>query len=168
MELVDIYDKKREKTGKKKDRHDLINGEYRISAHVWILDNNKLLIQQRALHSKRFPGLWSQTAGGVDANETSLQACVRECREEIGLNVKQDNIFYVGSYARTNDIVEIYLIEQEVDLKKLTMQKSEVNAIKMVTFDEFDKMISNGEVVPSINPSYEMTKNYIKQYKLKK
>lgn len=165
MEYVDIYDRRREKTGRTKERHELEEGEYRLSAHIWILDKGKMLVQQRALTSKRFAGLWSQTAGGVDAGETSLQACVRECKEEVGLDVKKENITYVGSFEREKDIVDIFLVEQKVNVKKLVRQESEVNAIKMVTFEEFDKMIENGEVVPSINPSYHLLKNFVKNYR---
>ena len=35
---------------------------------------------------------------------------------------------------------------------------------KNVTFEEFDKMIENKEVVPTINPSYNLLKNYYDVY----
>lgn len=167
MEAVDIYNQTREKTGVVKDRHDVQTGEYRLSAHVWILDQDKLLIQQRAFTSKKFQGLWSQTAGGVLAGETSLQACIRECQEEIGLSVDKKEITYIGSYTRVNDIVDIFLIETKIDINKLTLQEDEVNAVKMVSFEEFETMIARGEVVPSINPSYQYFKTYLKEYRVR-
>lgn len=33
---------------------------------------------------------------------------------------------------------------------------------KLVTFEEFEKMIMNGEVVPTINPSYNLMKEFVK------
>ena len=44
------------------------------------------------------------------------------------------------------------------------MQDEEVANIKNVTFEEFDKMIENKEVVPTINPSYNLLKNYYDVY----
>lgn len=48
MEKVDVYNRNREKTNKIKQRNELKNGEYRISAHIWIVNAKKeLLIQKR-------------------------------------------------------------------------------------------------------------------------
>lgn len=44
------------------------------------------------------------------------------------------------------------------------MQSSEVANIKKVTFEEFDDMIKKGKVVPTINPSYNLLKNYYNLY----
>lgn len=165
MELVNIFNKRRENTNIVKDRHDVQPGEYRISVHIWILNEDKMLIQQRVFTTKKFPGLWSQTAGGVEKDESSLQACKRECLEELGLNVSDDEITYVGSYTRLRDIVDIFLVETKIDINKLTLQNDEVNAVKLVSFNEFEQMIKNNEVVPSINPSYEYFKNYINEFK---
>ncbi len=165
MENVDIYDRRKESTGIVKDRHDVQQGEYRLSAHIWILDKEKFLIQQRALNTKKFPGLWSQTAGAVDAGESSLQACIRECQEELGLVVNKEEITYVGSYTRVRDIVEIFLVEKTIDINNLILQENEVNSVEMVDFDKFEEMILRGEVVPSINPSYTYFKTYVKEFK---
>ncbi len=165
MELVDIFDRRRTPQGRVKERHDLADGEYRISVHIWIIDGDKILVQQRSLSSHRFAGLWSQTAGGVDAGESSLDACKRECMEELGLSITDQDISFVGSYARTNDIVDIFAVEHEIDLAKLVKQDSEVNDIRMLTLDEFDRMIDSGLVVPSIDPSYTYFKNYLKMYR---
>lgn len=36
--------------------------------------------------------------------------------------------------------------------------------VKLVSFEEFDNMIESGVVVPSINPSYLLVKNYYENY----
>lgn len=167
MEMVELYDRRREKTGQVCERHSVPAGLFRLSVHVWILDKDKLLVQQRSLTSKHFAGLWSQTAGGVNAGESSLQTVLRECDEELGLKIDKNEPTYIGSYARTNDIVDIYLVERAINLDKLVLQESEVNAAQLVTFQEFDDMIASGQVVPSINPSLEYLKNYLKLYKNK-
>lgn len=166
MEEVDIYNKKREKTGIVKERHELEKGEYRISAHIWIIDdNNKLLIQKRALTEKKFPGKWSQTGGGVFSGESSLDTVKRETKEELSLEVYDNEISYIGSYIRKRDIVDIWLVEKNINVADLKLQEEEVAEAKWVTFDEFEQMIEKGEVVPSINPSYLLVKNYYNTYK---
>ena len=83
MEQVEIYNRNREKLNKIKSRSDIKNGEYRISAHIWIINmQEELLIQKRTMNSKKFPNMWSQTAGGVTAEESSKEAVKRESKEE--------------------------------------------------------------------------------------
>ena len=111
-----------------------------------------------------FPGLWEQSGGGVMSGEISLEAVKRETKEELGLEIKDDEITYIGSYTRVKDIVDIWLIQRLFSKDKITLQNEEVENIKKVTFEEFDKMIENGEVVPTINPSYNLLKNYYNVY----
>lgn len=130
MENVDIFNKRREKLENIRERGKLEKNEYSISVHVWLLEDDKLWIQQRSNEKKIFPGLWEQSGGGVISGETSLEAVKRETKEELGLDI----------------------------------QDEEVANIKNVTFEEFDKMIENKEVVPTINPSYNLLKNYYDVY----
>ena len=168
MELVDIYNKFREKTGNEKGRKELVNGEYRISCHIWLKDHeNRLLLEKRSEKEDKFPGMWAQIGGGVKAGDSSKETVFKECKEELDLEVFEENLFYVGSYIRTKDIVDVWLVEQDVDVTKLKLQEEEVADIKLISFEEFDKMISDGVVVPSINPSYELMKNYCNKYQEK-
>ena len=50
MEIVDIYDGKKNKTGKKVERSTKPElGEYRLSIHIWITNSKgELLIQRRS------------------------------------------------------------------------------------------------------------------------
>ena len=48
MENVDIFNKRREKLENIKERGKLGENEYSISAHVWLLEDDKLWIQQRS------------------------------------------------------------------------------------------------------------------------
>ncbi len=161
MEKVNIYNRNREITNKIKERNNLDEGEYRISAHIWIVDSkNRLLIQKRTANSKKFPNMWSQTAGGVIAGENSKEAVKRESKEELNLEVKDNEIYYIGSYVRKKDIVDVWLVKKEIEIGNLKLQEDEVADVKCVTFHEFEKMIKSGIVVPSINPSYMLIKNY--------
>ena len=56
MENVDIFNKRREKLENIKERGKLGENEYSISAHVWLLEDDKLWIQQRSNEKKIFPG----------------------------------------------------------------------------------------------------------------
>jgi 8-oxo-dGTP diphosphatase len=52
-----------------------------------IEDGSELLLMQRAA-TDTYPGFWSAVTGSMEEGETQQQACIRECREEVGLRVK--------------------------------------------------------------------------------
>lgn len=163
MEKVNVYNRNREITDKIKERNSLEKGEYRISVHIWIINSkSELLIQQRSETSKKFPSMWSQTGGGVLAGETSKEAVKREAKEELGINVEDEELYYISSYVRTRDIVDVWLVKKDID--KLELQKEEVAEAKFISFEDFDNMIKDKKVVPTINPSYFLMKNYIDNY----
>lgn len=164
MEKVDIYNKRRESMNYFKERGKMEEGEYSISVHVWILNGENIWIQKRSADKKIFPNLWEQSGGGVISGETSLNAVKRETQEELGIPLRDDEITYIGSYTRVKDIVDIWMVQNKISHKNIKMQREEVSTIKSVTFEEFDKMIEKGEVVPTINPSYDLLKNYCKVY----
>lgn len=164
MEKVDIYNNRRENMNYFKERGKLEEGEYSLSVHVWILDGENIWIQKRSADKKIFPNLWEQSGGGVISGETSLDAVKRETFEELGISLNNNEITYIGSYARVQDIVDVWMIQKKLEQENIKMQQEEVANIKSVTFEEFDEMIKNGEVVPTINPSYSLLRNYFKIY----
>lgn len=165
MEQVDIYNRFREKSGNVKGRKELTKGEYRISVHIWIKDNkNRILIEKRSEKEDKFPGMWAQVGGGVKAGDTSKITVFRECKEELDYDVKEENLSYIGSYVRTEDIVDVWMVNQDISIDTLKLQEDEVADVKLVSFEEFDKMIESRNVVPSINPSYNLMRNFCNSY----
>ena len=56
MEIVDVYNKRKELTKEKKERYERINGKYTQYIHVWIMnDKNQFLIQKRSENKKINP-----------------------------------------------------------------------------------------------------------------
>lgn len=53
---------------------------------VIIEDGADTLLIERAA-TDTYPGYWSAVTGSLEAGETQQQACVREAREEVGLEV---------------------------------------------------------------------------------
>ena len=82
MELVDIYNNKHEKLNYTKNRKELIEGEFRLSCFVWVVnENNQILVQQRTSNTKKMPNMWGATAGGILAGETRLGGTLTEIKE---------------------------------------------------------------------------------------
>ena len=156
MEYWDVYDIKRNLTGKvicRDGKTGLSDGEYHLVVDAWFVNNNnQFLIQKRSLGKKIFPGLWAQSAGGaVVQGEDSFQACIREIKEELGIIPDIGKAELVYSFIRhRNTIVDVYLIRQDLNLNRLTLQSSEVDDVKWASFGEIKELLNNKQFVPSV------------------
>ena len=162
-EIIDVYNSAREKIGKIERGTPMPDGGNKISVHVWIKNKKgEYLLQQRVSNAKKFPNMWGQTGGGAQSGESSWQCCVRECREELGLNPDIKSAIWVGTFKRPLDFVDVWLIEQDVNLADIRMQPEEVQNVKWASLDEIQRMIENKNFIPSILPGFEMIDNYFK------
>ena len=94
MELWDVYDINRNKTGKVIDRHSndrLSTGEYHLVTEAIIINSrNEILLTKRASTKQKYPLMWECTCGSCIKSENTLQAILRELKEELGLNFKKN------------------------------------------------------------------------------
>lgn len=154
MEIIDLYDNKKQKLNKTMIRSagEPEEGEFKLSVHAWLLNSRgELLIQKRNENLKRNPGKWAFTGGAVDTNETSLEGAIREVKEEIGIDIKDDEIEYLLSFKREKGFVDIWLVKKDIAIDELVLQKEEVSEAKWVSLNELIKLAENGETVASIN-----------------
>ena len=90
MELWDIYDKDRNKTGRTMKRGEpMKDGDYHLVVHICIFSSDgKMLIQQRQPFKDGWSNLWDITVGGRwVAGVTRIDAAVREVREVVGIQL---------------------------------------------------------------------------------
>lgn len=105
MELWDIYDKDKKRTGRTMKRNDwcLKDDEYHLSVlGVIVRPDGKFLITKRVMTKHWAPGWWEVSGGAVLAGEESEEAVIREIKEETGLDVTGCEGGYQFSYHREN------------------------------------------------------------------
>lgn len=159
MELVDLYNEQFEQTGEIVDKHEVPKGKYRLSVHIWITnENNELLLQQRLSTAHKFPNMWSNTGGAVQAGETGLEGAIRELSEELGIEAKKEDLKFIASYKRLKDYAEVWELKKNIDINDIVLQEDEVQAVKWVSLSDFEKMLENKEAIRS---SYEYYKLYL-------
>ena len=61
-----------------------------VAALIW--DNDRFMICQRPAHKARGL-LWEFVGGKVEPGETGEQALIRECREELAVNIQVKDVF---------------------------------------------------------------------------
>lgn len=150
MELWDIYDAERQKTGRTIKRGEKFeNGDLHVVVHICIFNSDgKMLIQQRQSFKDMFPDMWDVTVGGSAlAGETSAQAAMRETLEEIGfeLELSMQRPHFTINFE--NGFDDFYIIVQDVDISALTLQYEEVKAIRWASREEIHMMMQNGEFI---------------------
>ncbi len=150
MELWDIYDKYRQKTGQTHKRGiPMKKGDYHLVIQVWIVnDDGQLLIQRRQQCKELWPNMWDcSVAGSVILGENSKAAAIRETKEELGVDLditKVEKIFTVKFFCGFTDV---WLVRQNVDINDLKPQYDEVSDAKWATENEILEMIQNGEFI---------------------
>lgn len=149
MELWDIYDEERRKTGRTaiRDVTPLAEGEYHLVVHVCVFSSDgKMLIQRRA-QEKNYGGLWDVTAGGSAlAGETSKQAAERELMEEMGISLRLPRPSFTANFERGFN--DVFLTQADIPLSSLVFQKEEVSGAKWATREEVFQMLADGTFVP--------------------
>lgn len=148
MEIWDVLDKYGRKTGKTvvRGKRGLGRGEYHLVVHIWIVDDDgKLLIQRRSDERPLMPGEWAATGGSAISNESSRHAAMRELREELGINLRRNEIKLVKRMLRRFSLTDIWASRCNVDADDLALQPEEVAQAKWVTYDELLEMVERGE-----------------------
>ena len=127
-------------------------GLWHRAVYAFIIDDGKILLQKRSSKKKLWPNMWDVTVGGhVIAGEFGRQALIRETREELGIEINDEDIKYlVGSTSinKQGDIInkhynECYLITKHIDISDVKLQKKEVSEIRYFSKDELLKRIAN-------------------------
>ncbi|MBR3771902.1 MAG: NUDIX domain-containing protein [Clostridium sp.] len=159
MEYFELLREDGNKLGKCKERNQVHqDGDWHGGSHVWVVrrnDNHELevLLQKRRMDKDSFPGcLDVSCAGHMTAGEDFLSTALRELKEELGIDAKEEQLYFLfsqnveGKYVfhgkpfYNREVNYVYLLEPEVSLEKLSYQPEEIEELKWVPMKE---LISN-------------------------
>ncbi|MCI6888019.1 MAG: NUDIX domain-containing protein [Lachnospiraceae bacterium] len=124
------------------------------TAHVWVVRRNErsgydLLLQKRSEHKDSYPGcLDISAAGHVAAGDSYEETAVRELAEELGIAAEPSELHPAGRHSvycediffgkpfRDYEISAVYVYEEPVDIRRLKLQKEEVEQVVWMDFGE--------------------------------
>ena len=159
MELWDLYDENRERTGRVHIRGEEIpQGCYHLVVHVWIRNSKgEYLISQRSADRPSFPLMWECVGGSALVGEDSLAAALRETKEEVGVTLSADQGKIVHSVLRGvingvnfGDIMDVWLFDYdgEVDLKHATT--AEVAQVRWASREDIKALFAEKKFVHTL------------------
>ncbi len=148
-EYVDIWEASGTPTGRqalKSEAHR--EGWYHPTVHIWFYTSGgRILLQKRASSKETFPNLWDvSVAGHIHAGEAPLEAAVREIREELGLEVRDEQLEFIGQFkgehVHPGGIVDrefhlTYLSRLEVPADSLKPDVQEVSGLQLLPLLRF-------------------------------
>ena len=177
-EFIDIVTNEGKPTGTSAPKSEIHRkGYYHHTVHVWLYTTSgEILLSQRSASKVICPLLWDvSVAGHIDAGESMLTAAVREMQEEIGLNIDEQDLEKIGVFpcfqSYDNGIVDnefhnTFISELKEDIASLELQIEEVEAVKLVSMEEFKFLIerigNDNHFVASNKAYYELVWNAIK------
>ena len=153
MEYWDIYDSKKQKTGRTMERNNwtLKDDEYHLTVLGVIrrLDG-RYLITRRVMTKAWAPGWWEVSGGAALAGEDSAIAVAREIKEETGLDVSSCGDGYQFTYHRENPgkgdnyFVDVYRFELDFKEEELHLQEEETLGYRIATAEEIRDLAEQG------------------------
>ena len=144
VEMWDIYDKDKKRTGRLMKRNDwcLKDGEYHLTVlGVVKRPDGKFLITKRAMDKAWAPGWWEISGGAAMAGEDSLDAVKREILEETG---------FLFSYHRENPgegdnyFVDLYKFEMDFDESDVKLQDAETKDFMITDLEQIEEFANQG------------------------
>jgi len=148
-ELWDILDKNGSLTGRTIERgRPLEEGEYHLVVHIWIRNGKgEYLIQKRSLEVDVWPDIWGVAGGSAIKGESSLDAALREVKEELGLCFEPHTLKRLYRVRYKSVFSDLWLVCMDVSLKDVRMQKEEVSEVRYAGIDEILSMIKSNEFI---------------------
>lgn len=150
MEKWDLYDKNFNKLNKTAFRGDTLSDEeYHLVINAWIInEKNEFLITQRS-PNKSHPCMWECTGGSALMGESDIDACVREIKEELGIDIDSSSAQFIGStnryYKGCPDILRIYLFKDNTPLERVTIQEEEVMNVMWADKNKILELYNTGK-----------------------
>ncbi|WP_417364250.1 NUDIX hydrolase [Galbibacter sp.] len=163
-ELIDILDKQGNSTGDsilKSEAHK--KGLFHATVHVWVYNRNgEILIQKRTSSKETYPDKWDvSVAGHISSGEDPITTAIRETKEEIGLTLKESDLYKIGQHRSTvihnKDMIDcefnhIFLTELKVPMSDLKLQAEEVAAVKLIDINIYRESLRDFTLLKSYVP----------------
>lgn len=153
IELWDLYDSNRNKTGRTIKRGEpMAQDEYHIVVHIWIKNSKGEWLISKRTPNKPYPNMWECTAGSAISGEDSINAAIREVNEELGIKLASDLGFLFKSYRRQNkrrpDFCDVWVFNNDCPISSIILQENETCDAMWASKEKIFEMMEEGLLFP--------------------
>ena len=150
MELIDVVNENNELIGQIEERWTAYEkGLWRRTVSCWIMNKNgDILLQKRTANKRRNPNKWAKTGGQVDSGESVEEAIFREVKEELGIEIPQEQIKVVEirkSDDKNKRFAYNFIFVVNYKINEYTLQKDEVAEVKYVSIEDMENLKKNDD-----------------------
>ncbi len=94
--------------------------------------------------------------GHVHAGESSIDACVREMEEELGIKLPKEKFEFIQEFVYQEgwEIAQIYFVKEDLKIEEMKLQEDEVSDVKYLKYEDFVELFYSNEFVP-FNKEYK-------------
>ena len=149
MEYIDIFDENNNSIGVVKEKqkaHE--DGNFHRTAHIWIInDKDELLLQKRSASKKSHPNCWDISgAGHIKAGENVIAGALRELKEELGVETKEEDLQHIVTIKNTKnpknmEFQYVYLLRCNKKIEDYAFEDGEVSEVKYVFYEDLEKRV---------------------------
>ncbi len=161
-EYFDLYTADRKAIGRKIQRGAPIpKGEYHIVVQIMTINSNGEILLTQRVPEKTSGGRWECSGGCAISGETSVDAAIRELREETGIHASSEEIKLEWTLTTDSMLRDFYVVNKNVPLESIRLQSAEVCAAKWVSFERLEEMVRSGQTTRTIAKWLEMRRESI-------
>ena len=148
MEYLDLYDSNKKLTGEKiirdKDKLSKLKDRYINIILIFIKNSeDKFLFQKTSMEKGN---VIATTGGFVKAGSTSMETVFCETEEELGINIRDDNVKFIYTDLIKNAFVDVYYLEKDINISNLKLQKEEVDDVFWLSIEEIKNLIEKNKI----------------------
>lgn len=128
-----------------------------VAALIW--QSGRFLICRRPAHKTRGL-LWEFVGGKVENGETKQQALIRECKEELAVTVRVDDLYMKVVHPYPDMTVELSLFNAAItDGTPQLLEHCEICWITPDEIDRFDFCPADVEILVKLKADYAQVKS---------
>ena len=90
------------------------------------------------------PSKWGICGGKVNLGENLIDACIRETSEEIGIELRRDELKFLSNSRSEKGYFTIYYTRKNIDIKQCKIQEKELQELKYFKIEELSNLDNEG------------------------
>lgn len=146
MEYLQLFNENKKKLDEKvnrKDKSNLPEGKYFMIVLVFIENGEGKFLLQKTSKSRN--SCIATTGGHVTFKDDGLYTAFKEVKEELSIEIIQEELKYVDTITYKNCHLEIYYVKKNININQIKVQEKEVEYVNWYSIDEINKLIDQGE-----------------------